>query len=287
VSTSPFFSASWDWSPQALVLVFGVLTGYYLLFREKLPRGSQWFLAGLFLLFVTLDSPLGPLSDVLFCAHMVKHLLLLLAIPPLLYFGIQAEKPSGDGDQTDARPRDGFFPAAFFWLAGVGGMWIWHIPALCDAAERNGGLRSVETISTLLLGICFWWPILGPRLGRRLEPLSGVLYLFSACVGCTLLGIFITFAPDGLYPAYCHPIDPLGIQPWARDGFGLTASADRQIGGLIMWVPACFVYLSGSLGLLFRWYHSAPPARPGSVAEGPEETPPLPGAVHPLKHKRV
>ncbi len=29
---------------------------------------------------------------------------------------------------------------------------------------------------------------------------------------------------------------------------------DQQIGGLLMWVPACLVYLCGILGLLARWY---------------------------------
>jgi putative membrane protein len=269
MTTSSFFSASWDWSPQAMAGVFAFLAGYFLVFRRKLPPGAGWFMAGLFLLFLTLNSPLGPLSDVLFCAHMVKHLLLLLVIPPLLLSGLQKEGPAGKPAEYDDPSRKSRLPTSLLWLAGVGGMWLWHIPALCDAAERNGSLRSVETLSALLMGLCFWWPILGPRLSRRLESLSGVLYLFSACVGCSLLGIFITFAPDGLYPAYCHPIDPLGIQPWALDRFGLTQSADLQIGGLIMWVPACLVYVSGSLALLSRSYRSG--ERSKILRKAPEE----------------
>jgi putative membrane protein len=32
---------------------------------------------------------------------------------------------------------------------------------------------------------------------------------------------------------------------------------DQQVGGLLMWVPTCLVYLCGILGLLARWYGNA------------------------------
>ena len=154
-----------------------------------------------------------------------------------------------------------FYHPLVTWLAGVGAMWFWHVPTLCDAATSNPGVRTVQTLSLLALGSLFWLPILGPNRERRLPALAGVLYLFTACVGCTLLGIIITFAPVSVCPVYLHPIDKLGLLPLIRTRWGITPALDQQIGGLLMWVPACLIYFCGILGLLARWY-TTPPIRP-------------------------
>ncbi len=99
-------------------------------------------------------------------------------------------------------------------------------------------------------------------------PRSGaVAYLFSACLCCSLLGAFLTFAPVGLYPAYLNP--PAAISS------GLDPKSDQQLGGLLMWVPGCFVYLTGILATVRRWYAeevrgmSGPPvSRPIVLAAG-------------------
>ncbi len=86
--------------------------------------------------------------------------------------------------------------------------------------------------------------------------MAGMAYLISACLACTILGIFITFSPVSVCPIYLHPADRLGVMNLLRQDWGLTPLVDQQIGGLMMWVPACMVYLSGVLGLLIRWYAS-------------------------------
>ncbi len=133
-------------------------------------------------------------------------------------------------------------------------MWVWHVPTLCDAAAESTTVRALQTFSLLALGTLFWWPIIGPNAGKRLSPLGGVMYLFSSCIACTLLGIFVTFTPLTVCPAFLHQPDPHGLLPLIRERWGLTPQVDQQIGGLIMWVPACLVYFSGIMGLLLRWH---------------------------------
>jgi putative membrane protein len=108
--------------------------------------------------------------------------------------------------------------------------------------------------------------------------LIGVLYLFSACVGCTILGIILTFAPLGVCPVFLHPVDRLGILPLLQSGWGLTPGKDQQLGGLLMWVPPCFVYLCGIFGLFARWYAGPDP----ELAAGAEPAPHngQPGLAH-------
>jgi putative membrane protein len=125
-------------------------------------------------------------------------------------------------------------------------MLAWHIPTLFNAALANDGLHIFQHLSFLVTGVIFWWPILSPLQNRRLPALAAISYLFSACLCCSLLGAFLTFGPVGLYPAYLNPLVP--------NPFGLDPKSDQQLGGLLMWVPGCFVYLSAILATVMRWY---------------------------------
>jgi cytochrome c oxidase assembly factor CtaG len=134
---------------------------------------------------------------------------------------------------------------------GVGAMWIWHAPLLCNAAATSDAVRAMQNLSLPALGGAFWWPILGP--GRRLPDLSSVLYLFTACAACTVLGVSITFSPVTVCAAYGHGADPLAALPLVR-AWGLTPAVDQQIGGLLMWVPGCTVYAGAILAVVGRFY---------------------------------
>jgi putative membrane protein len=197
-------------------------------------------------LVLALVSPLNTLADgYLFSAHMLQHVLLLLIVPPLALLSVPP---------LQRAPDRWHVPPLVGWFGGWAAMWLWHVPALCDAAGRSALVRGVQVVSLLLSGVLFWWPIIGPVQRQRLRPLAGVVYLFSACLGCTVLGILLAFAPLGVCPVYAHPVDRLGILPLIRDDWGLTPLQDQQLGGLMMWLPPCAVYLSSMLGLLARWY---------------------------------
>ncbi len=233
-------------------------------FLRQFPYKLLFLLVALAVFVLTLASPLEQLAEgYLFSAHMLQHLLLLLIVPAFLLIAlpddlvaprqVSARLPLA----SDASPPPRSSTLALLlmgWTAGVGSMWLWHVPSLCNAAATSYGVRAVQTLSLLILGGFFWWPIIGPHARHRLSPLPGIAYLFTACTACTLLGILITFAPVSVCSVYLHPKDPIDLLPLIRDTWGLSARADQQIGGLLMWVPACLIYLSGILGLLRRWY---------------------------------
>jgi cytochrome c oxidase assembly factor CtaG len=214
-------------------------------------------------LVLALLSPIGQLADgYLFSAHMLQHLLLVLVVPPLALLGLEpllAMRPNPRAARVVLRPL-------VAWGLGVGAMWLWHERTLCDAAAQNALVHRVQELSLLTMGTAFWWPILGPREGARLPPLGGVLYLFTACTACTVLGILITFAPVRVCSVFAHPVDHLGVMPLVREGWGLTPERDQQVGGLLMWVPACLVYGVGILGVLARLFRDAEPATATATA---------------------
>jgi putative membrane protein len=258
MSTRQFFLLAWSWNPLVLIVCVAALLAYAKAVRFRWPAQSGWFITGVALFYLMLASPVSTLADgYLFSAHMLQHLMLLLVIPPLLLLGWPLTHQPGQGARKAAEGwRLRLHPFAA-WLAGLSAMWVWHERTLCNAATTQTPVRVIQVTSLIVLGLMFWRPIVGPRVERRLPPLLGVVYLFSACVGCTVLGILITFASVGVVcPVYLHPVDRLGLLPLIRQNWGITPAVDQQVGGLMMWVPACGIYIFSIVTLLARWYRA-------------------------------
>jgi cytochrome c oxidase assembly factor CtaG len=48
--------------------------------------------------------------------------------------------------------------------------------------------------------------------------------------------------------------DPLALESTIRSTWGMAPERDQQIGGLLMWVPMCFIYLGAIFGQIARWF---------------------------------
>jgi cytochrome c oxidase assembly factor CtaG len=252
----------WDWEPS-VVVGCAVFAGIYLTgARPRTVRQVLWFSGGVLLLLLDLVSPIDALGDTyLFSAHVLQHFLLAMIIPPLWLLGTPRHFAEGALryswiqriECAVARP-------AVAWPLGIGTMLAWHIPALFNAALASEPVHIFQHLSFLVTGTIFWWPILGPMVERRMAPLPAIAYLFSACTACSLLGAVLTFTAPGSYPAYLHPDDRLGILRMIRTGWGIDAQTDQQLGGMLMWVPGCLVYLTAILARVARWYATPEPA---------------------------
>src|SRR6266478_1602105 len=227
MTTYQFFTTAWRWNSTLLLFSALAFAGYFLAFRRQ--GRPAYFGAALVIFLFALISPVSALADgYLFSAHMVQHILLVLIVPALVLLSLPRSL-------SLPRPLRRFTRPLIGWIAGVGAMWLWHAPALCNAATTLKTVSVIQTISLLLMGSVFWWQALAPRDADRLSPLAGIAYLFTACTACSVLGIILTFAPVSICPAYQQPIDRLGILNLIRGQWGLTSDRDQQIGGLMMW----------------------------------------------------
>jgi cytochrome c oxidase assembly factor CtaG len=269
MTTGRYLVSAWSLSPAVIGVCVSAAAAYAFALRFRFSARAGFFFGGLALLFLCLTSPLDALADgVLFSAHMTQHLLLLLIVPLLVVVGLPTRAPReriGKG-----RSRLG---ALLGWGGGVGAMWAWHERTLCDLATRTEGVRVIQIVSLLVLGTLFWWPLAGPVLEHRLPPLTGVVYLLGACIACSVLGILITFSPGGaVCPIYLEAAGQPDVQRMIRDQWGITGAKDQELGGLIMWLPGCGIYLTGVMAMLARWYAGAevgnPAASPRPALEG-------------------
>lgn len=263
-------TSAWDWEPSIVVGCAALFLGYGVAVRFRFPRRAGFYVAGVAVLLLALVSPIDTLGDTyLFSAHMLQHMLLILAVPPLLLLGIPEDVTRRALTAPFLRKAEDALSNPFLaWTAGIGTMWIWHWPPLYNAALASQGIHIFEHLSFLVGATVFWWPIISPIEKLRLPPLAAVVYTFAACSAHTVLAIVLTFAPVGDYPAYLHPADPFQILPLLRNQWGLTPAVDQQWGGLLMWIPACLVYLTFILLTMARWYRSPDPDAVGEMSHG-------------------
>jgi putative membrane protein len=258
MTTFQLLTSTWQIDTWVISLCTILLLVYAYAIRGHFNKTCLLFLTGIVVLFLILVSPISMLGKTyLFSANMVQHITLLLIVPLLLLLGIPNSISGRESDwPTFMKIMRMLGQPVIAWFFGVGSMWIWHLPSLHKAALQYEYLYIIQQVSFIIFGIIFWWPIFGPIKRMRLSPLISTLYLASACLSCSILGILITFASVGLYSAYLNPVDTYGILSLLRNDLCLTPGVDQQIGGLTMWIPGCLIYLFASMVTLARWYRS-------------------------------
>ncbi len=169
-----FLLTAWSWDPSVVLGCAALLGGYLAALRLRPPRRAWAFAAGVVILLLALVSPLDPLGDTyLFSAHMFQHLLLELVVPPLLLLGIPADLAQAVVARPSLRRiEDLLGRPVVAWLIGVGMLYLWHVPALYNAALGNENIHAVQHLCFLITATIFWWPALTPLAARRLSPLG-------------------------------------------------------------------------------------------------------------------
>jgi putative membrane protein len=205
------------------------------------------FGGGVAALALALLSPIDRVATALFAVHMIQHMLLVVVAAPLLVLGDVGTAALWALD-IDARRAVGAWWRAQRVLSGiwhvlrrpvvaftlhVAALWLWHVPALYDAALRHESVHVAEHASFLLTALLFWYPIADAHPRRRCGVGVATLYLFAAGLQCTLLGALITMSRRPWYFGHYA----------TTAAWGLTPLEDQQLAGLVMWIPAGLVYL--------------------------------------------
>ena len=179
---------------------------------------------------------------------MLQHLLLMLGAAPLLALSdahlvllralpLPARRRLGRAVADVPGVRQAARQQAAAWLAAaifVGTLWFWHIPAAYDWALDTPLIHSCEHL--MLLGAAmFFWRVIVTSGNRRLSPGMAVLLVSLVGIQGAFLSALIMFAPHGLYRAYAsNPLD------------------DQVLAGVLMCIPASFVYLGSTIWALSR-----------------------------------
>ncbi len=265
----------WSFEPWVLVCL-GLSAGLYTLGVARLwghagrgrgvrPLQALAFVAGWLTLVVALVSPVDPLGERLFSAHMIQHELLMIVAAPLLVLGRPLAVWAWALPQRCSRVAGRFFHTPAWrvpWLVITGpfiawvlhalALWLWHAPALFEAALANEGVHTFQHACFLLTSLIFWWSIFSAATGRQRG--LALVSLFTTMVHTGALGALLALSATAWYPIYAS----------TAPAFGLTALQDQQLGGLVMWVPAGLIYIVCGLVLAADWMGRA--GSPAAVA---------------------
>lgn len=262
---------SWNLDP---LIAIGLLLGSWLYLRgvaslwRHAGRGTiirRWqvwaFSGGIVSLVLALVSPLDALGAALFSAHMVQHVILFL-LAPMLFAAARPETAmvwampvqyrkavlSRIHRQPVIRGAQALFshPLAI-WMLFTGVLWIWHVPAMYDAALRSNLIHQVEHLSFMLTAYLFWSWLVRSSAGRSSRGGLAVLFVFTSVIQSGLLGAILTFAGTTLYE---------GHLPFT-DAWGLSGIEDQQLAGLIMWIPMGLWFTLTMVFVFIAWLRDA------------------------------
>jgi putative membrane protein len=247
---------AWHADPTVVggLIVLGAVYGAATLWRRRLdprarvePARIVSFAGALGVLLGALTGPIHDLSDYyLFSAHMVQHMLLVFAMPPLLLHGTP-------GWMVRPLLRDARLLRVGRVLTRPGGAFAtfnvvlvaWHLPPLYNLAMEQHPVHIVEHLMIMAASVVLWWPMLSPldEMPRAPYPVQ-MLYLFVVGLPMVMVAIFISMADSLLYPYYAA-----SPRVWEQ----LSPRADQHLGGLIMWIPGGMIFLAALSVVFFRW----------------------------------
>jgi len=269
---------------SGLLLASAVLYagGFLRLWPHVHARAQLWwraaaYLGGWLTLVVALLSPMDRAATGSFAWHLIQHETLMLVAAPLLVIGRALPTflwalPHRARVAAGHATRAGWLRGAWntltsplsAWLLHAAALWVWHAPALFNAAVTNATVHDWQHATFLVTALIFWHALL--HKSARARHGLALLYLFTTTIHTGVLGALLTFAGRPLYAT---------LDSGLRDASSLTALEDQQLGGLIMWVPGSIVYVAAALILAARWLRMLEQrGRPGA-AHSPSSTPPL------------
>jgi cytochrome c oxidase assembly factor CtaG len=199
------------------------------------------FAAGLLMIVAALISPIGHISEELVIAHMVEHLMIGDLASLLLVLGLTGPllQPVLAIKLFD-RLRVLAHPLLAFplWLANF---YLWHVPALYDAAYGGAALHAVEHTTFIFFGCLMWMPVFGPLPTPQWFTAGWkVGYVIAVRFSGAVLGNVLMWSGTVLYPKYAA-----GEAYW-----GISPVADQSTAGVVMMIEGTFLAL-GVLAWVF------------------------------------
>jgi putative membrane protein len=217
--------AVWNLDPLLITALLGWLLASLSAMRARQAGRRAAFGAGWLVAAIALISPLCNLSVALFSARASQHMILTLVAAPLVaygYFGVGKTRQSWVGAASAV--------AGFAFL-----LWVWHAPIAYDATFTSDVVYWLMHISLFVSATLVWRVLLSA------QDLAITLFA-SLTTGAQMsaLGALLALTSHALYGVHA-----LTTEPW-----GLSALADQQLGGLIMWIPGGLILASHALWAL-------------------------------------
>ena len=247
------------------LLVNLVLVGFWYLWAVRRARRdgtwSRWktlaLLTSLGLLGITYLGPIAAWSHTFFWAHMTQHLVVMMAVAPLMV--LSAPISLWFRASSDASRRRWVIPIlrsrVVRWLTNPYVTWFFfaivllgvHFSGFYNLALENHDIDYfIEQPVYFAAAFLFYLPLIGSNLQpRRPTHAFRLASLALMMIPEAATGAIIYFAPVVLYPYFD-----------TERAFGLTAFADQQLSGGLMWALVMVVDSGWMMLAAAEWFTS-------------------------------
>ena len=234
------------------------------------PAGrTASFLAGLLIVAVATQSSVAVYDDVLFTAHMVQHVLLIMVAPPLLVYGrpitLCLHAVRNPAHARVKRILRSPLARALTWPPGVTALYavvvaVTHTPLVMDLVLRDPVAHAGEHLLYLAAGYLYFLPIVGSEpTGRRISYPARYLMLLLGMQIDTVVGLALLIQGRAIFPGYAR----------AARHWGPTLLGDLHAGGVTMWAGSDVVMAALTVVLSVAFVHDRRRAgRLGAWIEG-------------------
>jgi putative membrane protein len=209
-------------------------------------KHTFYFFAGLFVVWLALETPIDTLSDhYLDSVHMLQHVLLAFVAPPLMLLGLSGAMVGRIVRIPGLRALTEPVPAQV--IAAVV-MITWHVPALYDATLRSEGLHVVEHVMFVASGVLLFWPMLDVTSSHsawQMSPGARLVYMLLATLPQDGVSLALIFSRVPFYEFYTHV---------PRLIAGVTPLVDQTIAGAVLMVFGKLTMALAALVVFFRWF---------------------------------
>ena len=248
---SPRSTPRWTFPPIVLLALAAYLVVYGARWRRSRAAGRRagrragWRAAswggGVLLLAVALVSPVDRLGEQMASWHMVQHLLIADLAPILLILGLTKWilRPATRRIHRIERAAGPFGHPAFGVVAYVAAMWLWHVPALYDAALAHTGGPRARAPTFFAAGSLYWWHLLSPIRSRLRMPRPRAGRLHGLHEAARRL-------PRHRARVLQHRLST--STPGRATAWGLTPLEDQNVAGLFMALEQSIV-----MGIALAW----------------------------------
>lgn len=262
--------SAWQFAPLVSA-VLSALAALYLLGVARVRRrhpARPWplphslaFLAGLAVVAIATQNSIGVYDDALFSVHMVQHVLLIMAAPPLLVLGRPVTLTLHAWGNPVHRAVRGLIRSRFvttltqpavataLYCAVVVGT---HTPPFMDLVLENEAVHEAEHALYLFAGYLFFLVVLAAEpLRRRVSAVGAFLMLLITMLADSATGVVYTVQSREVFAPYARA---------ARDwGPGLVT--DLHVGGYIMVIGSDIIMTVVAIGLAARYLAVEAPGR--------------------------
>jgi putative membrane protein len=239
----------WPFDPTGYAGLVVLFFGHAWLARsadDATARHTFYFLSGLAVLWVALESPIDTISDYyLDSVHMFQHVLLGFVAPPLLLLGLSPRMAGRLMRVPLLRAVTEPVPAQV--IAGAV-MVLWHIPAFYDATLRSDSLHITEHLTFIAGGLVLYWPVLKDTSAHsrwEMSPAARLVYLLVATIPQDGVALALLFSRQPFYEYYAHV-------PRLVDT--ITPVIDQTLAGAVLMVLGKATMAACGLAIFFRWF---------------------------------